>query len=156
MKAAHLAPNGAVECSASLPHRRHRLQLDRSNFIERPVAPQLEGSVGLQPASGVRAECERCSVDGAGMIGVVEHEEIGDFFFAELSLHVVERKQSVGHRGEGKGVLCPGATSGHSDQMVACEGQRPFAAVPYGSRERSPQHRKKCGRRPSPSQRAAG
>jgi hypothetical protein len=43
MKAAHLAPNGAVELlTQPFGIGGIGLQLDRSNFIERPVALQLE------------------------------------------------------------------------------------------------------------------
>ena len=138
MKAAHLAPNGTIE-PLTQPFRIGGigLQLDRSNFIERPIALQLKRAIGSNPHEMCGRNTEDVPVDGAGMIGVIEHEEIGDFFLAELSLDGVERKQSVGHRGEGKRMLVSVPHQNIQAEMVACENQRPFPAVPYGNRERS-------------------
>ena len=39
------------------------------------------------------------------MIGVIEHQKIGELFLVQLARHVVHREQAARHRGKGEKVL---------------------------------------------------
>jgi hypothetical protein len=77
------------------------------------------------------------------MIGVVEHQKIGEFFFAQLARHVVEREQPVRHGGEGEESLAFVPHHHIEPEMIARQGQSVAARIPDRDRERPAQHRPK-------------
>ena len=75
------------------------------------------------------------------MIGVIEHQEIGEFLLAEFARHVRQREQALRHGGEGEEVLALVPHHHVEPDMVARQRQDPAARVPDRDRERTAQHR---------------
>ena len=88
-----------------------------------------------------RRQAKHIAVDGRCVVGVIEHQKIGEFFFAQLARHVVEREQPVRHGGEGEKSLAPVPHHHVEPEMIARQRQSAAALVPDRDGERPAQHR---------------
>ena len=59
----------------------------------RPVAALRYRPVGLHAHDVRRRDAKDIAVDRRRVVGVIEHEEIGELFLAQFPRHVVEREQ---------------------------------------------------------------
>jgi hypothetical protein len=88
-----------------------------------------------------RRQAEYIAVDGRCVIGVIEHQKIGKFLFAQFARHLIEREQPVRHGGEGEKSLAFVPHHHVEPEMIARQRQNAAARIPDRDRERPTQHR---------------
>jgi hypothetical protein len=74
------------------------------------------------------------------MVGVIEHQEVGELLFAQLTWHIVQCEKAIWHAREGKKSPCLVPHHHVQPEMIARERQRAAARIPDGGSERTAEH----------------
>ena len=77
-----------------------------------------------------RTQAKHAAIHGGGVVGVIEHHEVGELLLAQFARHVIERKQAVGHTGEGEAMLRLVPHQHVEAERIARQRQAPRARVP--------------------------
>ncbi len=136
MGAAHLPAHRHIE---ALPQAVSigfvRRQPDRFDVDRRPIAPQRQRTSHLDRRHVRRREPEDVPIHRRRVVGVIEHQEVGELLLVQPARHVGEREQPLRHGGEGDEALTPMPHDDREPEMIPRQRQSPPTRIPDRDRE---------------------